>query len=78
MKFYKKRANANRISIHDAENRQPVHTESLKADLSENIKLMKEVLGYSGDIVIREIRIGPGGRIRAAMCYTEGLVDMKS
>lgn len=78
MKFYKKRADASRISIHDAENRQPVLAESLKVDLSENIKLIKEVLGYSGDIVIREIRIGPGGRVRAAMCYTEGLVDMKS
>ncbi|MDF2713540.1 MAG: hypothetical protein K0R28_465, partial [Paenibacillus sp.] len=58
MKFIRKRANANRLSNHDAENRQLVHTESLKASLSDNIQHMKEVLGYSGDIVIREIRIG--------------------
>jgi spore germination protein KA len=78
MKFIRRKANAKRLPVHDSVSQQPVQSESLTTSLPENIKKIKEVLGNSGDIVIREIRIGPGRQIQAAIFYTEGLVDTKS
>ncbi|MBP1992235.1 spore germination protein [Paenibacillus eucommiae] len=79
MKFSRKKAHANVLPVHDdAESPQLVQIEFLKASLQENIQHIKEVLGNSGDIVIREIRIGSERQLQAALFYTEGLVDTKS
>ncbi|SDN09424.1 spore germination protein KA [Psychrobacillus sp. OK028] len=47
----------------------------LKTSLQDNIKTVKDTLGASSDIVIREIRIGKGGVLKAALMYTDGLSD---
>nr|WP_240689471.1 spore germination protein [Ammoniphilus sp. YIM 78166] len=50
-----------------------VEEEPLKCSLQENIQRVKETLGNSGDIIIREIRIGQDERLKAAILYTDGL-----
>ncbi|WZL73329.1 spore germination protein [Clostridiaceae bacterium 35-E11] len=47
----------------------------LKKNLQENLKLIKERLGRSSDIVIREFRAGKNGHTKISVIYTDGLVD---
>lgn len=47
----------------------------IKESLSKNIHYIKEVLGNSSDIVIREFQIGENGEYNAAIIYTDGLSD---
>nr|WP_318010779.1 spore germination protein [Bacillus sp. RAR_GA_16] len=47
----------------------------LSVNLKENLKEVKETLGGSTDIVIREIVAGTDGTISLAVIYTEGLAD---
>ncbi|AJS58880.1 spore germination protein [Paenibacillus sp. IHBB 10380] len=54
------------------------HKEPLKTELQENIQHIKEALGNSSDLVIREILIGSERQIKAAIIYTDGLTDIKS
>ncbi|MGO4271003.1 spore germination protein, partial [Paenibacillus sp. TAF58] len=47
--------------------------------LQDNLRLIKEEIGNSDDIVFREFRIGEnGGGLDAVVFYTDGLVDTKS
>jgi spore germination protein KA len=50
----------------------------LKVVLSKNIQKIKEELGNSDDIIIREFRIGEEPQKKAAIIYTEGLIDAPS
>ncbi|WP_235885468.1 spore germination protein [Paenibacillus cymbidii] len=50
----------------------------LYGNLEENIACIKETLGNSDDIVIREFRIGPEGLLKASICYVSGLSDTQS
>lgn len=52
--------------------------EPIKASLQDNIRHVQNVLGNSGDVVIREIQIGDNGQIRAGIIYVDGLVDTTS
>lgn len=52
--------------------------EALKTSLQENIKTLEDTLGESSDIIIREIRIGKEGAIKAGIMYTDGLSDTTS
>lgn len=47
----------------------------LKASLDENIGHIKDSIGRSTDIIIRETRIGKAGTIRMAVVFTDGLAD---
>ncbi|PAB56353.1 spore germination protein [Anaeromicrobium sediminis] len=47
----------------------------LKASLQENIQLVKETLGESSDIVIREFYAGEKSQMKIGIIYTEGLAD---
>ncbi|MNI03805.1 Spore germination protein B1 [compost metagenome] len=78
MKFIRKKAKVNRLTVYNSDSSQSVQTEYLKANLQENIEQIKAILGNSGDILIREIRIGPERQLKTAILYTEGLVDTKS
>ncbi|WP_391122818.1 spore germination protein [Psychrobacillus sp. L3] len=51
---------------------------SLNSKLQENIQKVKETLGKSADIIIREIKIGKEGSINAGIVYTDGLSDASS
>ena len=46
----------------------------LFASLSENLDKVREILGESNDIVIREFKLGTVG-IKAALLYVDGLID---
>lgn len=48
---------------------------SLKINLKENIKIVKETLGESSDIISREFSVGEDGKINLGLIYTEGLAD---
>ncbi|WP_390848039.1 spore germination protein [Bacillus litorisediminis] len=47
----------------------------LNTNLAENLHKIKETLGYSEDIIIREFRIGREHSIKASIIFTDGLVD---
>ncbi|MGB2993864.1 MAG: spore germination protein [Paenisporosarcina sp.] len=50
----------------------------LNTSLQENLQFINTSLGKSTDIVIREIRIGKEGTIKAGIIYTDGLTDTPS
>jgi len=45
--------------------------------LTDNIREIRETLGYSSDLVVREFTMGTKGDIKACIAYTDGLVDVK-
>ncbi|MFJ7826468.1 spore germination protein [Psychrobacillus sp. NPDC096623] len=47
--------------------------QTLKTSLQDNIKTVKDTVGESTDIIIREIRIGKEGVLKAGLIYTDGL-----
>lgn len=63
-------------SINQKQTAGPIN--ELKTFLQENIKIIKDTLGESSDIIIREIRIGKEGTIKAGIIYTDGLTDTPS
>lgn len=50
----------------------------LSVALAENLQRVKETLGGSDDIIIREFLIGKGANVKTAIIYTEGLIDAQS
>ncbi|MBD2869893.1 spore germination protein [Paenibacillus arenilitoris] len=51
--------------------------EPIKEELKENIQKIKQDLGGSDDIIIREITFGKDDSAHAAIIYTDGLADKK-
>ncbi|QUG41800.1 spore germination protein [Psychrobacillus sp. INOP01] len=49
--------------------------QTLQTNLQDNIKIVKDTLGESTDIVIREFQIGKEGVLKAGIMYTDGLSD---
>lgn len=49
----------------------------LRSALQENLQKIKEALGNSSDLVIREFHMGLEGSIRAAIVYADGMADTK-
>jgi spore germination protein KA len=47
----------------------------LFSSLEDNVKQIKEAMGNSEDVLIREIQFGENQQLRAAFCLTEGLID---
>ncbi|WP_420817949.1 spore germination protein [Paenibacillus ginsengarvi] len=50
---------------------------TLHTSLEENIRSVREALGNSTDLVIRELGYGENGEVRQALLYTDGLADEK-
>ncbi|MGB9803627.1 spore germination protein, partial [Desulfofundulus sp.] len=48
---------------------------TLSARVKDNVALVKQVLGHSSDLVIREFQLGAGGGMPAAVVFIDGLVD---
>jgi len=48
---------------------------NLNLNLGENIRQIKETVGNSNDIIIREVRIGKSKKQLIAIIYTDGLAD---
>ncbi|PFK47892.1 spore germination protein [Bacillus cereus] len=80
MRFFKKqRKNSVMYSSFEQEDENKEDNKVLlKTSLEGNIQYVKETLGNSSDIVIREIQIGKEGLINAGILYTDGLVDTNS
>lgn len=80
MAYFKKllKKISHRPSIEQTNQCKVSHEELLKANLQENIQYIKNRLGNSNDIVIREIQIGTEHRIKICLFYTDGLTDSKS
>ncbi|MGG1678338.1 spore germination protein [Neobacillus sp. NRS-1170] len=53
-------------------------SEPLESSLTYNLQRIKDLFGNSNDIIMREIRIGKEGRIRACIIFTDGLIDSQS
>lgn len=80
MAFFKKKSTSIINSAAPSSNSQKDSNEdnSLKQSLQENIQYVTKMLGKSADIIIREIRIGKEGTIKACIIYTDGLSDASS
>lgn len=80
MGFFEKKINnkiqPNSTSTSQKTNKSP--TNDIKPNLQENIQIIKDSLGESSDIIIREINIGKEESIKAAIIYTDGLTDTPS
>ncbi|MGE1163742.1 spore germination protein [Peribacillus simplex] len=73
--FKKKRKNSINLSSSKDDQNKEKNKDLLKTRLQENIQYVKQQLGNSADIVIREIQIGKGRIVKACIFYTDGLVD---
>jgi spore germination protein KA len=51
---------------------------ALHTDLMDNILHVQQILGNSGDHIVREMPIGTDEQLHAAILYTDGLVDTVS
>jgi spore germination protein KA len=77
--FKKQRKNSiNLSSFKQDDKNKETSKDLLKTSLEGNIQHVKQQLGNSGDIVIREIQIGKEGIFKACIFYTDGLVDTSS
>lgn len=68
-----KHNNSNNFSSYHSEK-----PEYLYSSLNQNLKTIKNVLGESNDIIVRNIKIGKNKGIELAVLYIEGLVDTRS
>ncbi|TFE23462.1 spore germination protein [Cohnella luojiensis] len=59
-------------------NKNESQKETIAIHLHENIEKVKQTLGNSTDLIISELRIGENGTKKAAIIYTDGLVDTKT
>lgn len=75
MGFFKKKVNTKVQSTPPSQTKENTSPNGLKTSLQDNIQFVKDSLGSSTDIVIREIRIGKGGSVKAGIFYTNGLSD---
>lgn len=81
MGFFNKRTNNDKTKPSPSPPAQvmvPNEKNALKTTLQDNIQIIKDTLGKSSDIIIREIRIGKEGNIQAGILYTDGLTDTPS
>ncbi|SEM00790.1 spore germination protein KA [Paenisporosarcina quisquiliarum] len=77
--FYEKKNNQLKPTIPSkSPTKESNEKQILKTNLQENIKTVKDTLGESTDIIIREIRIGKEGVLKAGIMYTDGLSDAPS
>ncbi|HWI50395.1 MAG TPA: spore germination protein [Rummeliibacillus sp.] len=80
MGFFRKKSNSkmHSNSISTSPMMMTSSTNEFKTNLQENIQIIKDSLGKSSDIIIREIRIGKEQTIKAGIIYTDGLTDTTS
>ncbi|MGG3451019.1 spore germination protein [Domibacillus aminovorans] len=80
MSFLKKRRknSVKRPLFEQDDQNMETNKELLKTSLQENIQHVKQLLGNSSDIVIREIQIGKKQLVKVCIFYTDGLVDTNS
>lgn len=81
MSFFRKKQQRKRsitFSPFDEKKQNEDKKDLLKTSLQENIQHVKQLLGNSGDIVIRKIQIGKKQIVKAGVLYTDGLVDTPS
>ncbi|WP_303969658.1 spore germination protein [Sporosarcina ureae] len=78
MGFFKKKVKTKVQSTPPSQTKENTSPSDLKTSLQDNIQFVKDSLGASTDIVIREIRIGKGGSVKAGIFYTDGLSDTPS
>ncbi|MEH7246848.1 spore germination protein [Neobacillus niacini] len=80
MRFLKKknRKVLNPKTSISSQSMEPSTKDGLKTSLQQNIQALKDTLGKSSDIIIREIRFGKEGTIKAGVIYTDGLTNTPS
>ncbi len=71
----KSRTSDNRKQQDQQEQQDPKSGVSIK--ISDNIKRIREMMGDSSDVVVREFSIGPQQSIKAALIFIDGLADVR-
>ncbi|WP_052092092.1 spore germination protein [Paenibacillus sp. FSL H7-0357] len=72
---FRKRNKVKKPQVQHSES-QPAHSEEpISACLGQNLQQIRQTVGNSTDIIIREVRIGKDGSQTIAILYTDGLVD---
>jgi len=72
--FHKKNNNKITEQEHISENKLPQQTQ-LSTDLTSNIDIIKNILGFANDIRVREFTISAGIEINAAVILIKGLAE---
>lgn len=79
--WFKKKEKFREVSSSPATQIQEVddiENDLIKTNLQQNLQFIKDALGTSSDIVIREILLGKEETIKAGIIYTDGLTDTTS
>lgn len=47
----------------------------LSLDLTANIEIIKRVMGYASDVIVREFSLSPGTEVKAAVIFIKGMAE---
>ncbi|EHS59722.1 spore germination protein [Paenibacillus sp. Aloe-11] len=65
----------NKLPVQNTEKQPTYSGEPFSASLGQNLQRIRQTVGNSTDIIIREVRIGKDGDQIIAILYTDGLAD---
>jgi len=71
-KTHRARTSSNKNQTQAKQDRSPV---CLSKKLEGNIQILREALGQSSDVIIRDMKINSNSNVDAAVVYIDGLVD---
>ncbi|KJS87212.1 MAG: spore gernimation protein KA [Peptococcaceae bacterium BICA1-8] len=74
-KFNKKNQNNKQNFKEDNSLQKKLSQPNLSQNLKENLKVLRNLLGQSNDIVFREFSFGYEGKINAALIFLDGMTD---
>ncbi|MDA7026471.1 spore germination protein [Bacillus sp. CLL-7-23] len=75
--FFKRQKNKNRKSLQN-DSKKEKDAPDIYYSLAENLTFIKEKMGHSSDIVVRNIKTGKQSQLEIAVVYIEGIVDTKA
>lgn len=71
-KMHRWRTSSSKNQTKATQNRSPVY---LSNNLEGNLQILREALGQSSDVIIRDMKISSNANIDAAVIYIDGLID---
>ncbi|MDF2988356.1 MAG: spore gernimation protein GerA [Eubacterium sp.] len=72
--FQKKKKDSNTEQAVKCDIKLPTQIK-LSLDLSSNIEIIKRVMGYASDIIVREFSLSPGTEVKAAIIFIKGMAE---
>lgn len=72
--FQKKRKNNNTEQAVKCDIKLPTQIK-LSLDLTTNIEIIKRVMGFANDVIVREFSLSPGTEVKAAVIFIKGMAE---